>query len=348
MRAGPQRPSGEPWATTWGRRSLTVPLFFGLALACLVLSPVWLPLMLLTDAVRSPWGRWPRTRTLIFLALYVGCEVLGVLAAGLVWLVLGGGRWVSHERYEQAHRWLQRIWSGVLFHGARVLLAWRLVLEGLELARGGPLLVLLRHSSTADTVLAAALVANPQRLNLRYVLKRELLWDPCLDIVGRRLPNAFVDRQSARPDEEVESLAQLAQRLDPQSGVVIYPEGTRFAPSKRDRAIQALRDKGPPELADMASTLRHVLPPRPGGTLALLETAPEADVLLIEHTGLEGAASLGDLWRGALVRTTLHVRLRRFPAASIPKEERARWLYARWQELDGWIAEKHAPMEGLK
>ena len=48
----------------------------------------------------------------------------------------------------------------------------------------------------AVVLLAAALLSRPHGVRLRYVLKRELLWDPCLDIVGHRLPNAFVRRGS--------------------------------------------------------------------------------------------------------------------------------------------------------
>jgi hypothetical protein len=58
---------------------------------------------------------------------------------------------------------------------------------------------MLRHASIGDTLLASALVGRPHGIFwLRYVLKRELLWDPCLDVVGNRLPHVFVDRASDR------------------------------------------------------------------------------------------------------------------------------------------------------
>ena len=41
-----------------------------------------------------------------------------------------------------------------------------------------PVIQLVRHASTADTILCAGVIANRRRLRLRYVLKRELLWDP--------------------------------------------------------------------------------------------------------------------------------------------------------------------------
>jgi hypothetical protein len=42
-----------------------------------------------------------------------------------------------------------------------------------------------------------------------------------------------------------------------------------------------------PEAAARASRLKHVLPPRPLGTLSLLEARPDMDVVFCAHTGLE-------------------------------------------------------------
>ncbi len=186
-------------------------------------------------------------------------------------------------------------------------------------------------------MIAAALVANPNRLLLRYVLKRELLWDPCLDIVGRRLPNTFVDRKTPRNKAEIDAVAGLARDLDARSAVLIYPEGTRFSAAKLSRGIEALRERKQERLAVMASGFRRVLPPRLGGPLALLDAAPGVDVVLLEHTGFEGAATFTRFWSGGLVNKRLQVRLRRFAADAIPRVGRDEWLFERWAEMDAWI-----------
>jgi 1-acyl-sn-glycerol-3-phosphate acyltransferase len=214
--------------------------------------------------------------------------------------------------------------------------------EGLELAGTGPFLLFVRHASMADTVLAAAFVGNPGRLLLRYVLKRELLWDPCLDVVGRRLPNAFVNRRGPGLDAEVAAIASLATGLDARSGVLIYPEGRRFSDEARSAGVAALEGRGEGELAKIASGFRNVLPPRLRGPLALLDAAPGVDVVFLEHTGFEGASTFPKLWQGALVGGTVRVRLRRVPAASIPAEGRDRWLFERWAEIDLWISAARA------
>ena len=41
--------------------------------------------------------------------------------------------------------------------------------------------------------MAAFVATNLAGLQPRFVLKRELLLDPCLDVVGARIPNYFLD-----------------------------------------------------------------------------------------------------------------------------------------------------------
>jgi len=328
----------ESLASIWSRRALTLPMYLVLAVLCLVGAPLWLLGTAAADLASARARAWPRTRAFGFFALYLACEVVGVLIATLFWLATLGGRLGGSRRYLDANAALQRWWTAALFWGGVWLFSMKVEVEGLELARSGPLLLLVRHASTADTVLAAALVANPNRLLLRYVLKRELLWDPCLDIVGRRLPNAFVDRRAGRSRAEIDTVGQLARGLDERSAVLIYPEGTRFLPERLAQRLEELRARGPERLTAIASGFRHVLPPRLGGSLALLAAAPGVDVLLLEHTGLEGAESFATFWGGGMVGTTIRVRLRRFAAEAIPERGRDQWLFERWSEMDGWIA----------
>jgi len=328
----------------WARRTISVPAYLVLAAICVLGAPVWLLVALLIDVGSGQLALRPRARALAFFAVYLSCEVLGLVVAAGVWLGTLGGRLGGPERFRDGNLALQRAWSNALFWGGARVFGWRIEAEGTELAQRGPLLLLVRHSSVADTVLAAALLGNPNRLSLRYVLKRELLWDPCLDVVGRRLPNAFIDRKTPRKQAEREAIASLARDLDDRSAVLIYPEGTRFSEAKLARRLTSLGEGGSADLLAIARTYRSVLPPHPGGALALIDAAEGADVLFVEHSGFEGAATFADFWGGALVGRTIRVRLRRFPIDSIPKTGRDRWLYARWAEMDRWI--QQAPEHG--
>jgi len=298
----------------------------------LCLLPVWLLLAGFVDGVSD--HRLPRVRVVAFFALYLACELGGVAAAAGIWLTR---RNASRAAWRESNAALQRRWTSALMSGTVWIFGMRVTIEGGHLATRGPFLLFVRHTSAADTVLAAALVANPHRVLLRYVLKRELLWDPCLDIVGQRLRNAFVQRGGKNRLAEVAAVVALTEDLGPADGVLIYPEGTRFSPSKLTAARERLVDR--PELARLAAGFRHVLPPRLGGPLALMERG--LDVVFLDHSGFEGSASFSTFWRGHLIGKTIRVRLRRVPATDIPPAGRDRWLFEQWQEADAWV-EAHA------
>lgn len=334
----PEERSGESLLTLWLRRAISIPIYFGLAGLFLGTSGLWIPLSLGID---SGWGpRWifPRTRALGFVTFYLLCEVWGVLAATLIWVGTLGGHLGGRGAFLDANILLQRWWTHALFRGCLFFFSMKVETEGLERGREGPMLLFVRHTSAADTLLAAAFVANPNRILLRYVLKRELFWDPCLDIVGRRLPNAFIDRKAPRMKAEITAIVQLATGLDNGSAVLIYPEGTRFSEAKLARGLARLKENCQDELWSIANDFQHVLPPRTGGALALIEASPGVDIVLLEHTGFEGVATIPSVLGGALVGQTLRVRLRRIAASEVPSQGQDRWLFDRWTEMDQWIS----------
>ena len=312
----------------WLRRAGSLSLYVALAVVTLGLLPAWLLLAGLVDGVVD--RRMPRVRVVAFFALYLACELAGIGAAAGIWLAR---RRAPHAAWRESNAALQRRWTSALMGGAVWIFGMRVTVEGGHLAARGPFLLFVRHSSTADTVLAAALVANPHRVLLRYVLKRELLWDPCLDIVGQRLPNAFVQRGGKSRAAEVAAVVALTDDLGPAEAVLIYPEGTRFSPSKLVQARERLVDR--PELAEIAAGFRHVLPPRLGGPLALMDRG--LDVVFLDHSGFEGSASFGAFWRGNLIGKTISVRLRRVPVAEIPTSGHDLWLFEQWRKTDAWV-----------
>jgi 1-acyl-sn-glycerol-3-phosphate acyltransferase len=130
----------------------------------------------------------------------------------------------------------------------------------------------------------------------------------------------------------------LAHELETHDGVLIYPEGTRFSEQRRHAALTKL-ESSHPELALIARNFSSVLPPRLGGTLALIEAAPTADVLFVSHVGFDGVRRLSDVWNGVLLRKTIRVSIRRVARAEIPTtdRERALWLFREWASIDQWV-----------
>jgi 1-acyl-sn-glycerol-3-phosphate acyltransferase len=331
----------ESFAARWGRRALTLPGYFALAALSLALLPVLLPIALAIDlARRTPL---PLVRTVLMLPWYFVLEALGLLAAGAVWLARP---LLGRERYERANFRLQCAWARALFGGACRLFGMRVETAGEDALGPGPILLLLRHASVADTLLPAVLVSSRTGRRLRYVMKRELLWDPCLDVVGQRLPNAFV-RRGTGDAAETALVRELATGLADDEGILLYPEGTRWTPARRRAVIDRLARSADPKLLERAQALQWLLPPRLGGVLALLESAPEADVVIGVHTGFEGVRSLADVWNGALVGRRIRVRFERIAAAVVPAEREARvdWIFDQWSRLDAWL---EANVEGLR
>lgn len=314
----------------WTRRALTIPLYVLGWGVSLVLAPF--------AAVALLLGAGAPARLALYAAVFLSYELIGLGAALWLWLT-------GRARDEAVHARLQRWWACGLFRAAARVFALDLEVTGDESVEPGPIVVMIRHASLADTLLPEVVLGGRHGLRVRYVLKRELLFDPCLDIVGQRLRCAFIRRGAGESERELGAIAELGRGLGASEAALIYPEGTRVTPEKQRRALERLAAAGSEERVTRARALRHVLPPRTSGPLALVAAAAPADVVWLAHTGLEGLATLRDVLSGALVGRHIQVRLWRTPRSVIPREREAavRWLDEEWARVDGWI---HAVRKG--
>jgi 1-acyl-sn-glycerol-3-phosphate acyltransferase len=298
--------------------------------------PVALVVAAVVDLVRP--RRLAVLRSLSFLIAYLTLECVGVVASFWLWLAWLGHR--DRRRFLDANFRLQCGWASAMRRAAFALFSVQLEVQGAEHAAEGPMIVFMRHASVADTMLPTMLISVPHGVALRWVLKRELLWDPCLDIVGNRLRNCFVARGGQDRDGDIEAVISLLDDLDVRSGVAIYPEGTRFTEATRERVLAKLKGTAP-HAFERAAKLRRVLPPRPGGPLALLLHEPASDVVFLAHRGFESARSLGDLFSGRVVGATVQVKLWRVRAAAVPRDPAAAsaWLDEQWAEVDRFVVD---------
>lgn len=321
------------------RRLITVPAVLVTFALLTVLAPLWIVGGAVVDIFRAITSAkpWMTLRGLAFLWTYLLGQIWG-----LVGLLLTAP--LSRQTKQTATFRLQSAWAAWNFAALRLLFSLDLDVEGQDSVAPGPIVLLCRHASIVDTMLPARLVANPFDIRLRYVLKKELLVDPTLDIGGNRLSNYFIDRRGDAT-AEIEALKSLARDLGPGDGILIYPEGTRYSEQKRTRYAERIGREGG-IVGEMASRLRRVLPPRPGGTLAILE-ATTADIVVLAHRGLEGLATVKDIWRGGLVGSKISVLMWRIRRAEIPagRRERVEWLYRIWSEVDKWVVSKE-PVAG--
>lgn len=319
------------------RRLKTIPRSILLFALLTVLAPVVFFVALVVDAGRFVLFRRPfmAIRMLAFAWIWLYSEMVGLTRFFLHWVGAGFGanRKMMVERAYVTQAW----WGRMLLASVQRLFRLDLQVEGLEVANPGPVLAMFRHASIIDNLLPAALLTDQRGLKLRWLIKKELLQVPSLDVGGNRMPNYFVDRAATDPREELRRIRALTQHLAEDEGLLIYPEGTRFTESRRARALDKLQESAS-HLYERASNLRYVLPPKIGGVLTLLDA--KADPLICAHEGLGGFAKVKDIWSGAMLNRTIRVKFWRVSYDDVPKDRKGRvnWVFEQWEAIDSWIA----------
>ena len=312
------------------RRLMTIPAYLVAWIVMAALSPVWILVGLVVGVFRR--RSFVVLRMLGFLWAYLTIELIGLLFAGAIYVTTPRNAKKREDRFFALECW----WGTSLFKAISVALSLSVEVAGDDAVLPGPLLVFIRHASIIDTALPLVFVSNAKGLRLRYVFKRELLMDPCIDVAGHASPNYFIDR-TGDPKEELEGVRRLTENLGDE-GVLLYPEGTRFTKLKQERALRTL-GRHHPELVPIAESMKHCLPPKPGGALTLLEAGEGIDLLLIVHRGLEGMAEVSDLLSGDAVGKKIEIKMRRIPADEIPgPEQRLQWLFDLWKRVDDFVA----------
>ena len=326
-------------SSPWIRRPLTVGGVLVAAIVLLIASPIWLIIASGVDLIARRF-RLPTTRLLAFALLWTWLEIAGVAASLCLWII---GR--AHD--QRANYALQRWWAARLIGSLRLTCGFVIDVRGATELGDGPLVVLGRHASLGDALVSAWALGSHAGRTPRYVLKKELALDPCLDIVGRRLPNYFVDRSNAAVQRELEGIATLATDLGASDVAVIFPEGTRANERKRINSLERMRGRDP-ERAERLGALEHLLPPKPSGAQALIDAASGAQVALMWHIGFDGLDTFGRIRRRlasgaphAEVVFELHER------STVPSGEAfIGWLDDRWLELDRRVAEALSRRQG--
>ncbi|RNL60785.1 1-acyl-sn-glycerol-3-phosphate acyltransferase [Nocardioides marmoriginsengisoli] len=319
-------------------------------LLILVTVLLWttLPLTLIVTGVLSAFvPGWLRpVRLLWVLVLHLSLETVFLIVMLGLWIVSGFGLFLRRPFFERIHYDIMQTYLVIFFREARRVLRLKIETVGPtpDAMPGQPLLVFCRHAGIGDSFTLMYALMHWYHREPRIVLKAMLAWDPALGVLLTRLPSRFVS--PGRGSDLVAEIGVLASDLDDNDAFVIFPEGGNFTPRRRTRAIDRLRSRGRDDMAARAERLTHVLAPQPGGALAALDAAPDADVLLVAHTGLDHFTGLRDIWRELPMDKRLLMGWWRVPRSEIPtgREEQIGWLYDRWAQIDAWI-EEHKPTD---
>lgn len=309
------------------RRLASITGLFVAALVLLVLVPVWTPISVVADLVRGR-VRVPTTRVLLFALGWAWLESACVMITFGLWLT-------NQAKNQEVHYRLQTWWAANVLGLLRATTGIQVFAQDVDQLRPGPAVLLCRHASLADSLVSAWVITSLAGMHPRYVLKRELLVDPCLDIVGNRLANHFLDREASDSQGELHALTRLSTGMGPHDVAVIFPEGTRASPQKRERAMQKLTERDPLR-AERLRSLQHLLPPRPAGSAALIGGSPDADIVIGWHVGFDGLDTFGGILRHLAHKPRpVRFRARRVRRADVPSGPAfTEWLDDIWLRAD--------------
>ena len=326
----------SPYPAAIPRRVVTVTIAWVLFLLAVVLAPLLGTVAILTDGALRRKG-WPTARMVAFIGAALWIEVSSHPRVLWSWVSQPFARQTWTERNNHLMHW----WAGRLTRGAERVVGVRWHFDIPDELEPGPLLAFSQHVSIVDAIAPVYILGCQQGWYLRYTLTRGLRFDPCLDIVGHRIPNHFVARGSGDNSQELATLRTLVGDMHGDECAVIFPGGGLFTPAGLARAVEKLRERDSPE-ASMAATYRHVMPPRPGGVNAFFDGAPDADVIVVGHVGFEPLASIRKLWSVLPLTDPVEVKIWRYDRAEVPEDEEDRmaWLYERWRVMDDWIDER--------
>ncbi|MBV9384285.1 MAG: 1-acyl-sn-glycerol-3-phosphate acyltransferase [Streptosporangiaceae bacterium] len=341
------------------RRLVLAPLVMVIAVALAVLYPL---LALMTRVLGlAGLSRRDRTRSLRLLSfalVWLMSETLALFMCLALWVASGFGGRLHTEPYQDRHYAVMRWFLDRVYRAASETFGLRVEVEEPELTAAEqaarlarPVLVFSRHAGPGDSFLLARHLLSVYGRRPRVVMKASMQLDPSVDVVGNRLPNAFIQPRRTGGKVSVAEIRRLARGLGPKDALVLFPEGGNWTPGRWRRAIRRLESGGRRDLAARARDMPNLLPPRASGALAAIESCPEADVIFVAHAGLDKLVTAGDVWRNLPLTEVVRARWWRVPAGEVPRslghEEQVTWLYDWWRRVDEWISGYHGEGSGV-
>lgn len=278
----------------------------------------------------TPWGHLRSATSLAVITLNLAFWLAIALPASLLRLVVPPLAPAAHRALDAIYRvavriddlWLRRVMG----------LRWSCPALGLDPRRSW--LVVSNHVSWADIFLIQSLLVS-HGLVVKFLTKRELLAIPVVGLILWAFEFPLLLRtsrrgqsQEARKRLDFEALREACRsaRENPVA-LVSFAEGTRATAARR---------------ASAGSPHRHLLAPRVGGFGALCDGLGDALAGVVDCTLVYGNGAREITFWEFLAGGPLLIGLyaERIAPGEIPasREDRARWLGARWAIKDECIA----------
>jgi hypothetical protein len=343
------------------RRLVLVPLVVVIAGALTALAPALAVLSVAFNLIRrrvkktTDRHRMRALRVVCFALVWALGETAALTVMLCLWIVSGFGGRLDTEPYQTRHYGIMRWFLGMIYGTAERTCGLRVEVTGpdekAEAPADRPVIVLSRHAGPGDSLLLVHYLLSECARRPRIVMKETLQLDPSVDVLANRLPNAFIRKKRGGPTPHTDLIRRLAASLDPSGALLIFPEGGNWTPQRWRRAIARLRRRHRDDLAERATAMPNVLPPRPGGAFAAIAACPAADVIFVAHTGLDRLVSVRDVWQSLSGDILVRAHWWRVKAADVPRdgdeETQLRWLYGWWQRVDAWITAHNSSQQAV-
>ncbi len=327
-----------PWVPPMVLRRLGHVFWIPLAV---VLTAVLVPFYLVGVLVALVARRMRLLRIVSFAMTYIWVDVGLVVGCWLLWVAQP---LPSRDEilWRERHAALLAQALTLLSTASRSMLGYRVAVDACPVpASDAPLLVLSRHAGPGDSFSMVQLLLATFDRRPKVVLKEALQWDPGIDLLLNRLDCYFLPSSSGAGEDKVEAVRDLALSLEEREALLIFPEGGNWTPKRHERAVRWLRRNGEVQRAAEAAELEHVLPPRPGGVVAILSARPDLDVVVIAHTGLDLLVSPWDIWEALPIdHQPMSVHWWVTAAADVPRDPEGivGWVDDVWADVDAWVA----------
>ncbi|NKC01785.1 MAG: hypothetical protein GKR90_25250 [Pseudomonadales bacterium] len=252
--------------------------------------------------------------------------------AGISLLIWAGVRHRDPAIVQAKSYDVQRWWASGLFNMASRLFNLSFKVTGHDAINGAGAILISRHTNIADNIFPIVFVSAPRNEPVRYILKKELMNIPSLDIGGHRLPNLFIDRSGVQTENELRRVRELMRTCSEADSLLIYPEGTRFSPKKQQAIAQR------PGMLEQTQRWPSLLPPRLGGIGAILEENQNKDAVFLCHNGFEGSGGFYDLLDGSWINKDIELRFWRIPFAEIGPDSQT-FIFTQWDRMQAELEE---------
>lgn len=321
------------------RAFVITPVVYVGSLLVTLLSPVLHAFLALLDLIDQKNWRFTRVGGLGIAFCVV--EFFGLTMAFLIWVASGFGLWMHNERFQEMNLWVLSTWLEMITRAIRFFIGFDFAFPSGKLM-DGPIMVFSRHAGPGDALLVARSLVRDHGRRLRMLGTTRLLWDPFFNHLVNRLPFYFCEPNPKDREQQIRELCEAAATIEENGAMIIFPEGGNFTPRRQREALRRIAESGDVQKLERAKRMRHVLPPRTGGTLAAMEAAGDAHILFVAHVGLDDLLSLSDLWHRIPINRTVMATY--WYATDRPRDtsrqEMVDWLYDQWEQVDAWIEEE--------